>query len=152
MSTRITDIHTAIYTLVAAALPDHTELYKPSVIDSVEDALLDKSYGIVIGPASNTKRFVSCDNYSVRRDVVILNTITIYGADLDETIRKNAEKELLENQIKILRAAQNNVTLTGLVSKFDFENDNGLEFIFTDETDNIMLQSTYSFEYIENIT
>lgn len=150
MSTKITTIYDAIYTKVDGLMTDHTELPRPFAIDENDDLFLRKGYAIYIGPAVQNPRHATC-NYWVQRNLIITNTLSIYGADTNKTIRKTAEKNLLENQILLIDGLEKDITLGDTLNNLRFVSDNGIEFIYADQKNYLMLQSTFSFEYFESL-
>lgn len=149
MAFKINDIYDNINTLVAGILSDHTELYDNANIENNLSALLDKGYTVVMGAGiARDDRTATC-LYWVEREFTVINTISVYAADINITIRKTTEKSLLDNQQKIIDAVMKSPTLNTNCQNLKFTGDGGIEYIFTDERDNIMLRSRFSFEYFE---
>lgn len=144
----ISNIHDNLYTLVAATLTNHAELRRPTNIELNSDLFLKKGFGISVSSAVRGTRNISC-RYWLQRDFIITNTLAIYGTDTSNTIRKIAEKTLLENQKLLITALETDNTLSGYCNNLRFVNDAGIEFIHVDEKDYIMLQSTFTLEYSE---
>jgi len=151
--TKISTIHDTIYSRVAATLTDHKELWDPFVIENNDKLVLQKGYGILLGTGSAGDRLVGCST-SLDREVVIANTLAVFGPESNVSIRKTAEKALYENQFKLIKAFEEDPDLSNLTNNFIFRSDSGIEFIFVTEerADYIMLQSLFSFSYFETLT
>ena len=151
MAFKINDIYDKIYTLVSGALSGHTELYDKQEIENNLSALLDKGYTVIFGAAfAREDRTATC-LYWVEREFSVVNTITVYAADLNTAIRKTTEKSLFDNQQKIIDAVMKSPTLSDHCQNLKFVGDSGIEYIYADERDNIMLRSRFSFEYYEQM-
>lgn len=152
MTTKISDIFDAIYTRVSTTLSDHKELYNPYLIGANDKLSLTKGYAILIGECRAGNRVIGCQT-SLDRSVSITNTLAIFGQGNNPVTRKSTEKDLFENQFKLIKSFEQDHDLNLLTSNFIFENDGGIEFVFIeDRTDYIMLQSTFTFTYFESLT
>ena len=151
--TKISDIHDAIYSRVTSTLSDHKELWDPFVIENNDSLYLSKGFGVLIGPAIAGDRLVGCST-SIDRECIITNTLSILGPERNVSIRKTTEKNLFENQFKLIKAFDQDPDLNNLTNNFIFRSDSGIEFIFVTEerADYIMLQSLFSFSYFESLT
>ena len=149
---KISDIYDALYTAVGSALTGHAELENPVDVEQNNALSLRKGYGISFGPAVlMDDRFASC-LFAVRRTVTISNTLEIYGHDVNKTIRKTAEKALLGNQEALVKAIEANGELTGLVNNMRFSSDDGIEYIYSEQKNYVMMKTTVDFEYHDSMT
>jgi len=150
MATKISTIYDALYTKVTSLMTGHTELPRPFDIADNDDLFLRKGFAIYFASGVQNNRQATC-NYWLQRNVIITNTLSIYGSDINVTIRKTAEKNLLENQILVIDGLEKDITLSDNLNNLRFVNDNGIEFIYGDQKNYLMLQSTFSFEYFESL-
>jgi hypothetical protein len=152
MATKISTIYDSIYTKISGVLTDHKELYYPTQIELNDEILLEKGFAISLGNATPSNRNLSC-LYWIRRDILITNTLSVFAPNTNDTIRKTKEKDLFENQIKIILAVEKDTYLQSQITNFRFDGDNGIQYIYGEANNNfIMLQSRISFEYFENLT
>lgn len=147
----ISEIYDALYTLVGTTLSDHKALTNSVDIEMNESIFLEKGYGIHFSSSIRNPRNITNFVY-VRREITIINTIQVFGGDMDIATRKTAEKNLLTNQDKIIKALEQDTDLGGKVANLTYENDGGVEIIYgEDKKDFIMMRSVFSFEYPQTL-
>lgn len=146
MSTQISAIYDAIYARVISLLTNHKELRNPRLISANDSLFLTQGLGINLGAVTNTNRELAC-RLSLQRQLVITNTLAVNATERNVTIRKNAEKQLLEDQLIVLKNFEGDPTLSGVTDSIRFLFDNGIEEVFAESGNFIMIQSTFDFEY-----
>lgn len=150
--TTLTNIYNAVDTALDSVWGStHTELVNPFVVELNESLALNRGYGFYFGPGANTRRQLSCQ-LSIEREIVVINTMINRGTERDVAIRKTAEKQLLEDQFALIDYLETEPTIHGLVSKLEFNSDNGIEFVFDEKFNYIYIESSFSMEYFEDLS
>lgn len=150
----ISTIYDAIVDLLEATFPDHKKMDNPYAPDLNNDRLLTKSFGIYMSGASNSNRVLDC-SLSIQRQVVIHLTRINRGTERDKDIRLSAEKALLEDHFTLLNTFYQATALDSVnssVANFSYESDNGVEFVFAEKNNFLLITSTFTLEYLENVT
>jgi hypothetical protein len=146
----ISTIYDYLHTRVGVILPTHKQLLNVNNINQNTDLELALGWGVLIGSGSTRKRFAT-NQYTIQRTFTITNTISIFGSDVDVSIRKTAEKSLYENQIKIIGAFALDCQLNNVVNDIEFASDAGIENIYSEQNNFIMLRSNFTLDYNETI-
>ena len=128
----------------------HKKINYPQVIENNDTLTLARGYGFYISFSSNTEKMVSCQ-LSLLREVNILLTIVNRGTHLDTNIRETAEKQLLEDQFTLIKALEKEPTVQDQLAYFKFSSDNGIEQVFDDKSNYLVIESTFLMEYFENL-
>ena len=144
-----------LYAVVASQFPTHCELINPYFPEFNDDLTFEGAWGIALNEGLNTNRVVGC-NMSMQRSFIVTLTRRIFAGTLNRTTgtidaRRTTEKQLLEDQIALIKEFETNVTTSGgnpIIATI-FESDGGLEFISTERSDLIMLKSIFRIEYFE---
>lgn len=147
----ITDIYNAIVTQVATLFPNKRELSDSLIIDNNDELALEDGYGIYFGPATNTLRQIGC-KFSIRRDIIITLTQSVRAGHKSITKIQTAEKALLENHFTLINDFSKNENIGAVVSKRDYISDTGLERVFGERRNFIMIESIFAIEYFEDFT
>jgi hypothetical protein len=63
--------------------------------------------------------------------------------------KQTTEKLLLEDQDLLIKAICNSGDLDDLVAKINFSSDNGIEFVFNEKHNYLMLVTSFSIEYLQ---
>lgn len=146
----IADVYQRLIEVVAETFPDKVELTNPYVIDDNEDIFLKSGFGVAILPTVNLNRATSC-LYSIGRDVEIVFTKQIFGTNRDHKERQAIEKGLMQDQLNLIKAIDNDGQLNDLLANSAFIGDNGIEFIFNDRNNFVALTCNFTLEYHEQI-
>jgi hypothetical protein len=152
--TNISIIYDAIDSFLIANFPDHKKMDNPYSPDLNNDKILNKGFGFYLGAANNSNRVLDC-SISIERQVLIHLTRVNRGTERDVSIRQNAEKELLEDHRLLLNNILKDNSLSStesIISRFEYQTDNGIEFVFSERGNFLLLTSIFDLEYIENIT
>lgn len=145
ITTAFDDIETRLDGLFSST---HRRLVNPYQPELNDTKALNRGWGFFIGPGTNTNRKLGC-KLSIQREVTVLHTIINRGTERDITIRETAEKLLLEDQFLAIKNFEQNPVVNNDVPKFVYSADNGIEYIFTEQTNFIMIRSTFIMEYFE---
>jgi len=137
-------------TLDAMFLPTSKKLVNPYVPEQNDDKSLARGFGFYIGSGVNTNRQLGCFA-SIRRYVTIINTIVNRGTERDIVIRQTSEKQLLEDQFKLIKELENDPSLSAVVAKMVYLSDNGIEQVYGQDNNYLMIQTTFEMEYLEGV-
>lgn len=148
--TQISTIYDAIDTLIQTQLTTYTRI--PNPYDPPENAslLLRRGYGIGVADGANTERQVGC-SLSIARifQILLINQITT--TDHNMSARETIEKNLMEDQYKIVKAFEQNPSLSASTMKVKYISDTGLEFLETDDQKYFIVTTAFEAEYLETI-
>jgi len=153
----ISDIYDELNTRIDALFttpnfPANTfkKLVRPKDIVANESLALNRGYGWYFGEAINTNRNLSSCGFSIRRPITFVNTIVARGTERDIDIRDTAHKRLLEDHYVLLANFEQTPTLLSGKAHMFFETDNGIEDVFDDMKNYLVIQSIYNVEYFED--
>ena len=144
----ISTIYDTLRSTLATTLPNHTELNNPYVLEDEADIMFDAGYTIGLFEGENTNRNL-CPKLSVSRTFTITLSRRTFSPDRDITERVAAEKNLFEDHLLVVKALQ--CIEDDNISKIEYISDNGLEFLLGDRFNILLIQSTFTVEYFENL-
>ena len=148
----ISTAYDAIRTMIGTTLSTHTELSNPYFVDKDSDLNFTTAWTLGFGAGTNTKRNLNC-KLSVQQDLVFVVTRKIFKTThrtID--VRIETEKSLFEDWTLVISEIESNPTLgSSSISKLEWVQHNGIEFIRSDRTDLIMIQTIISLDYFENL-
>ena len=122
------------------------ELTNPYILDDNAEAFVKTGFGISASPITNLRRLASCQ-YSLARDIEITLTNLVVSTDRDNSARQAVEAKLFEDQLRIIKAIDEDGQLNDLLAKNEFIGDNGIEFVFSEKNNYVALVSTWNIEY-----
>jgi hypothetical protein len=145
----VSDIYNQLRALIPTVLTEHYELVDPYDPENNSDLFNVKGWGIQIGPTSATKRFSGCQKVSQERTFTIVITRNMKIRQNDIPGRIAVEKELFEDQNKIIEALES--TEIDATQKVLFDGDGGLGRITGDEPDSavIYVETNFLIEYVD---
>lgn len=148
----ITNAYLRFIEVVRETFPanERFELTNPYIIDDNAEPIVASGWGVAMLANTNLRRTASCI-YTLGRDVEVVLTNLVVGTDRDMAKRQAVEAKLMEDQIRLIRAIDNDGQLHDLLAKNDFIGDNGIEFVFTEKHNYVSLISTWNIEYHEKI-
>ena len=151
----ISTAYDAIRSAIGTILPDHTELSNPYFVERESDLNFNKAWGLAFGDATNSNRNISC-RLSVQRDFIFVITRKIFKTSHRAIDTRIAEEKLLfEDQFLVIQALEKspviNASSSG-IAKIAYVQDGGLEFVRSDQTNLIMIQTIMNLEYFEDLT
>lgn len=144
----ISTIFDAVGTFLGATYPSHKTMVNPYDVTLNDNFILNQGVGFLIGPAINSKKFLDC-KISVQRELIIKLTRVQRGTDRDYDIRQTAEKLLLEDQFTLIKELEKDPTINDLVSQLSWESDGGIEFVYPDKINYLLIESRFLLEYFE---
>lgn len=143
-------IYDEITSLMAALFPTHTQLTDGFIIENNAELDLDLSYGIYFGPALNTNRLIGCQ-FSAQRQVSLTLTRVVRAGMRSLGKIQDVEKQLLEDHYTLIKNFAKNENLDTLAVKRSYISDNGIERIFGEQKNFLMIQSIFEVEYFEDL-
>ena len=146
-----------ISTVIGGLLPNHNQLINPYVPDLNDDLTYEKAWGLAFAEGLNTNLQLGC-RLSVERTLRLILTRKIFAGQLQRgsdavVIRRDAEKQLFEDQYLVIKELETNPTITDsqVITKLVWQGDAGLEFVRTERTDIIILTNQLVLTYFEEI-
>jgi hypothetical protein len=151
----ISTAYDAIRTKIGTTLSTHTELSNPYFVDKDSDLTFVKAWALAFGDGTNTNRQISC-HLTIQRDFIFVVTRKIFKTTHANSIdlRIAVEKNLFEDQFLVIKELEKDPAVNAAssgIAKIAYVQDGGLEFVRSDRTDLIMIQTIMSLEYFENI-
>jgi hypothetical protein len=136
---------------MAAVLADHKELSYPRSLFNNNELFLTKGQGCYLGPGINTQRNLSC-RLSKQINMTVVITRANRGHDRDIETRILAEKNLLEDQLLIIKDIEKDSSLDSVAARVVYQSDNGIDEVFVNEKDFLFIQTNFLIEYFEDLT
>jgi hypothetical protein len=146
----ISDLYDGIDTILVGlfAAPTYKELmnsYDPEFNDTLT---LNRGWGFLIGPKA-AANLTTGRHEQVEAEITVRQTIINRGTDRDSTIRKTAEKTLLEDQFLLIDYLRLNTAPIAKVWRIDYVSDGGLEPVFTEDRKHVMITTVLRAIYAE---
>lgn len=128
MST-ITEVHTALLGRVQTLLPaEYKRLPNPHAPFENPDLYLELGYGIVMGPETNTNRYIgSLRSYDFSWTLVLCRRV--YTLDPDAAEKADQQLLLLEDLELIKADVEKNVALNDALNNTAYVGHNGIEYV-----------------------
>jgi len=139
----ISDLYDGIDAILVGLFPApmHKELVWPDVPELDNTLTLSRGYGFYIGAKTGVS--LTTGRYQqFETDIIIRQTIINRGTDRDLTIKKTAEKTLLEDQFNLVDYFRLNTAPIAKVWRIDYVSDAGIERVFTDKQNYVMIRTT----------
>lgn len=145
----ISDLYDGIVTVLSTtfAAPTHKILVNPFVPELNDSLALARGHGFYIGPKSARGNLGRYEAFEA--EIRVVQTIINRGTDRDVTIRGTAEKTLLEDQFTLIDYWRLNTAPIAKVWDVSYESDSGLEFVFTDKQNYVMITTILRAIYSE---
>ncbi len=146
----ISDAYVAIKAYVQNILPTHQLLPNPYNLQQNPMIYLDQGVGIAFGPAENRESNMDC-LVSLRRTVTISVTRKFNATNLNRTNKEDSEKLLLEDLYLLINEVQKypQIDAYGPVTEFSYTDDGGIEQVFDERQDYIVLRCNFDLIYYE---
>ena len=153
MST-ISNAYDKIITRLSTILPSHTRLTNPYAPEQNIERTLTQGYGLVMGSGERVPREIGCSNrYFVRRDFIVVLARKFFAKELNVEAKASVEKQLTEDLNLLVKDFENSVDLNeNQVFDFTYVGDGGIESVFADKDNFLMIRATFRIEYHENLT
>lgn len=144
------DLYDAIVTRIETVLPNHTRLPNPYKVDENTELFLRQGWGVALTSGTNPNRNLSC-RISTLRSFDIIITRKFYSIEAGVTNKQSTEKELIEDQLLVIRDFCNNTSLPSALGVVNFESDGGIEYVFSEKDNFLVLRSVFGVEYFDNV-
>lgn len=141
--TAISDLYDGIEDMLESlfAAPTYRRIVNPYTLELNDELHLRRGWAFIIGPKSSagltTGRY---EQFNVQ--ITVIQTIKQSGTDRDTSIRQTAEKTLLEDQFLLIDYLRQNTQLFSKLWSLDYESDEGIEFIFTEQQNYFTIRTT----------
>ena len=149
MST-ISTAYDKIVTEMTTLYPSHRRLTNPYQVEQNVEKFLEQGWGISVQAGLNTERQLSC-RLSVQRTVNLILSRKFFARELNVESKADTEKLILEDHFSLLENFEKDHTLDGTVTNFKYVSDSGIEFVFAEKNQYLVLTSVYEMEYFETI-
>lgn len=153
MST-ISDIYDEIYVLMDAAFPNKMELVNPYELTDNNEQILIDGYGIAWELGTDSDQIVKQIRV-IDREFFFVSVRAYFSTDLNTTPKKTAEKLLFEDQLTSMKTliayTEQPSSPLSYVDDVQFIDDNGIEFVFSDEQRYLALRSRFRLRYQEKL-
>lgn len=145
---QISDIYDSINTFLDASYDaSGRALTNPYSIEENDDITLKRGYGFYMGTGRDQGTMGNM--IALEREMVVTLTLETAALEHKNGKRMTAEKQLLEDAALMVKALHNDPAVNEKVSGIIYQSDNGIEFIYGEKTNFIMIQSRFLITYIE---
>ncbi len=134
---------------VKEKLTHKVQLFNPYDIGTNNELFLRDGFGVGFMGGAQQPMQGCCIRLS--RDIKITLTKKFYATENDADNRALAEKELLEEAVILMKHFEGDSQLGGLAAKFTFQNDSGIQQIYTNSQYYIFLEMNFDAEFIDEI-
>lgn len=149
--TKVSDIYDRLHAVMASEFAGYKRIPDPYELLSNPEILLRKGYAIGIGNGSNTGKQLA-PRITIQRDFVLSFCREHYPTQNDTTNITALEKELLEDQVTLIKYLKNNADLGGNCANAFFSADSGIQYLQAETRKFIVLENAISIEYFESST
>lgn len=147
----ISDIIDAVSAHVEAQVVGITKIPNPYEPTKNPDMFLKNGYGLGVGPATNTNRKLSCQ-VSIQREIVIMLLREVAMVDTRADDIENQLKTLLEDELLIIKAIENDQDLGGVSYQARYSDSDSVDYLEEDSSKYFKLVTAFQVEYAEPIT
>lgn len=144
---KITDIHTALHSFLAAQLPNHRRLWMPYFMESNPEQFLRKGYGVKFAEANSEDDQICSTAYTLSRTFQVIISREHPAKDSDPARRESDMLELLEDLATLIAGSITDDTLGGVAINFQYASDGGLEFVFVENKPYAFITANFTVEY-----
>jgi hypothetical protein len=117
------------------------------------ETALAKGYGVTLGPAQNTNRYLG-SLATMSREFGVVLTKHVVANEGDATGLATLEKNLMEDALLIVKAIEEDASLGGTAEKAAFVSDDGIGFVEPKDEDqpgHFVCRLTFEIEYRESL-
>ena len=142
---KITDNFDTIVTRVGIVLSSHKRLMNPYNLELNDDPLLKKGWGVKFGSMVNQGGVIGTQ-ISFDRSIIVVITREAIARESDRATRSGTEKDLLNDQLLVIKDICNTINLIGFVG------DAGIEFVFGDAKQSFLgIKTEFSDKTFESL-
>lgn len=150
MSTKITQIYTALVDLMGSTFPDFNRLQNVEDLEANPAPQLRAGWAIEIGAGRNTDR-QTCPTYSLSRLFTLTLTRECLAKDSDAERREAAKVGILEDLHLLLAATFNDPQLSGACISCLYQADSAPAFFQNGDKTYLAVEGRFTVEYIQQI-
>jgi hypothetical protein len=147
----VSSIYDAIITRIQAVLPTAQRLSNPFVLEENDVLVLKNGFGLKMGSGRNTRRLV-LPKLSIERVFTVVLTRQIYALDTNPSGKAATEKQLLEDQVSLIKDIENDPTIGQVTMKAVYDTDTGVNFLSSNDEQFYGTEIEYRIEYFEDLT
>jgi len=147
--TKISDIKSAVVTLVSSTITGYQQLSNPYAIDENSHLTLKQGFGVAVGPGRDTERYVGCLVTWERLFTIILIR-QVLTTQNNVTAREVIDTALLDDHDKLRKAFYLDSTLSGKAIVSTVSDDGGVFYAGDQEEKFLGLELTLKIEYQED--
>lgn len=136
-------------TKIETNLPSYARLSNVYKTENNADALLQQGFGVGIGQASRNR--VMDGSLGIERDFTFTLTQALFTTENDDQAKAAIELALMNDQLVILKAFENDFTLGGAALQVAYMSDSGVQFNSAKSDKFLELKTTVSVLYIEPV-
>ena len=146
----VTTVYESLVERIVAVFPSHTRLTDAYSIEENMEQFLKIGWGLAIGPAVNSERFLSA-KLSYERNFILTITRKFVARELDVETKAAAERLLMEDVYLITSDLTRDSTLNNATNHVKYIGDSGIEKVFVDKSQYLMSQIEIQSTIIESI-
>jgi hypothetical protein len=146
---KISSIHDAMITRLAAVLSSHRRLANPYQLPRNITLNLNQGYGVAMGGATGTRRLGSY--LQLAREFRVSITREVFALDEAADAHAIYHKDLLEDQLLVIKDFEINSTLNDTAIMVAYQSDSGVSFVDTDKGSIASLETTFLVTYQEDL-
>ena len=147
----ISDIIDQLSTIVEAQVTGITSIPDPYDPESNNDLFLQNGYAIGFGSVQRS-RTVMCNKVYLTREFQVMLFRVVAATEQDGDAIKTSSKAILEDELKIIKAVENDPDLGGYAINAAFTDGDPLQYLEGDRGRYWQLITAFSVEYAENLT
>jgi hypothetical protein len=136
--------------MVEGVLTDYRRIPNPYVLEQNADILLEKGFGVAVGPGEKANLTVTKMDYRRFFNLILVRLVS--ATENDSDTRDTIETALLEDLQTVRHEIETDgQTLGGTVVRTDYESDSGLQFLLGNNVKFYALSITLSVVYEETL-
>lgn len=146
---KISQIVDKLSEVVEACIPGVTEIPNPYEPEVNNDLYLQNGYGVGFADSTNTNRNLG-NKISIEREFMVMLFRIVAATPQDTAAIKTSAKDLLEDELKIIKAIESNRDLDKIAINAQYTGSGSVEFLAGDTGDRyFQLIISISVEYSE---
>jgi hypothetical protein len=148
--TQISNIIDRFSTLIEGQVSGVTQIPNPYEPEGNSDLWLNNGYGVGYGSADVDRREVGCKIY-LRREIIVMLLRRVEANENDASGVEAIAKNVMEDELKIIKAVENDNTLNGNAIDASYIDTTPLEYLVGDRGRYFILNIGFSVLYAEDL-
>lgn len=148
---KISTIHDAITSKISSLLTSYKQIPNPYLIEDNPITILDKGFGVAVGPGVRTDRIIACQT-SWERAFTISLVNYVRTTDTNTTVRETLTKNILEDHYTLFTEFEKDAGLSGVAIDGIVSSDGGIELIEITGKPHFLVEIDLTVEYLEDLT